>query len=69
MARQYHHPKTRRAYTVDVAEFITFTGLPDHMALRTVARAHVIALVQARQLAPASIRRKLSALSSLFDYL
>ena len=33
--------KTRRAYKVDVAEFMAFTGLPDHIALRTVARAHV----------------------------
>ena len=41
-------------------------------ALRTVARSHVIAWrkhLEARNLAPASIRRKLSALSSLFDYL
>jgi integrase/recombinase XerD len=64
--------KTRRAYKVDVAEFITFTNLKDHSALRTVARAHVIAWrkdMGARSLAPTSIRRKLSALSSLFDYL
>ena len=64
--------KTRRAYKVDVAEFIGFAGLPDHVALRTVARAHVIAWrkdMDARGLAPASIRRKLSPLSSLFDYL
>ena len=40
--------------------------------LRTVACAHVIAWrkhLEARALLPASIRRKLSALSSLFDYL
>lgn len=40
--------------------------------LRTVTRAHVIAWrkdLEARQLADTSIRRKLSALSSLFDYL
>jgi len=64
--------KTRRAYKVDVAEFITFTNLKDHSALRTVARAHVIAWrknMESRSLAPTSIRRKLSALSSLFDYL
>ncbi len=66
------NPKTRRAYKVDVAEFIAYTGLMDHNALRTVARAHVIAWrkdMEARSLAPTSIRRKLSALSSLFDYL
>ena len=40
--------------------------------LRTVARAHVIAWrkdLEACGLSPSSIRRKLSALSSLFDYL
>src|SRR5579863_9828723 len=57
--------KTRRAYKVDVTEFITFTNLKDHSALRTVTRAHVIAWrkdMAARSLAPTSIRRKLSAL-------
>jgi hypothetical protein len=33
------NPKTRRAYKVDFAEFITFTNLKDHSALRTVTRA------------------------------
>lgn len=64
--------KTRRAYKVDVTEFIAFTNLKDHSAVRTVSRAHVIAWrkdMEARSLAPTSIRRKLSALSSLFDYL
>jgi site-specific recombinase XerD len=64
--------KTRRAYKVDVAEFIAFTNLRDHSAFRTVARSHVIAWrkdMESRSLAPTSIRRKLSALSSLFDYL
>jgi integrase/recombinase XerD len=68
--------KTRRAYKVDVAEFIAFSSLDDFKAvpavLRTVTRAHVIAWrkgMEARSLAPTSIRRKLSALSSLFDYL
>jgi integrase/recombinase XerD len=40
--------------------------------LRTIARAHVIAWrkhLESRKLAAASIRRKLSALSSLFEYL
>ena len=55
-----------------MAEFLKFTGLPDHAALRTVTRAHVIVWrkdFESRSLAAASIRRKLSALSSLFDYL
>lgn len=64
--------KTRRAYKIDVAEFSTFTGLSEPTQLRTVTRAHVIAwrkALEARNLTPASIRRKLSALSSLYDYL
>jgi site-specific recombinase XerD len=66
------NPKTRRAYKNDVSEFSAFTGLRNPVELRTVTRAHVIAWrkdLEARALSPASIRRKLSALSSLFDYL
>jgi integrase/recombinase XerD len=55
-----------------VHEFVDFTGLREPAALRTVARSHVIAWrkhLESRELSHASIRRKLSALSSLFDYL
>ena len=64
--------KTRRAYKIDVGEFMAFAGLTESSQLRTVTRAHVIAWrkdMEARGLAPSSIRRKLSSLSSLFDYL
>jgi len=64
--------KTKRAYKSDVEEFSRFAGLRAPVELRLVARAHVIAWrkhLESRQLSPASIRRKLSALSSLFDYL
>jgi len=64
--------KTRRAYRNDVSEFSAFTGLRQPAELRTVTRAHVIAWrkhLESRVLAPSSIRRKLSALSALFDYL
>jgi integrase/recombinase XerD len=64
--------KTRRAYKVDVEEFIGFTGLRGIAELRGITRAHVIAWrkhLEKRALAPSSIRRKLSALSALFDYL
>ena len=64
--------KTRRAYKVDVAEFLGFSGLTEINSLRSVARAHVIAWrkdMERRGLASTSIRRKLSSLSSLFDYL
>jgi len=64
--------KTRRAYKNDAGEFFHFAGLQGSMEIRTVTRAHVIAWrkdLEFRQLADTSIRRKLSALSSLFDYL
>src|SRR5271170_4667371 len=66
------NPKTRRAYRNDVGEFSAFAGLRGPAELRTVTRAHVIAWrkdLEKRELAPSSIRRKLSALSALFDYL
>jgi integrase/recombinase XerD len=55
-----------------VGEFIAYAGLQDYGELRSIARAHIIGwrgTMEQRQLEPASIRRKLSALSSLFDYL
>ena len=64
--------KTRRAYKEDVREFIAFTALQDYMRLRSVGRSHIISWrkdMERRGLAPATVRRKLSALSSLFDYL
>jgi integrase/recombinase XerD len=64
--------KTRRVYKEDVREFIEFTALQDYMGLRSVGRSHVIAWrkdMERRDLAPSTIRRNLSALSSLFDYL
>jgi integrase/recombinase XerD len=66
------NPKTRRAYKVDVEEFIGFAGLRGIAELRSITRAHVIAWrkdLERRGLASSSIRRKLSALSALFDYL
>ena len=63
---------TRRAYRRDIQEFTAFAGLSSPAALRRVTRAHAIAwrqTLEARGLAPATIRRKLSALSSLFSYL
>src|ERR1700738_2591679 len=64
--------KTRRAYKEDVREFIAFTALQDYLRLRSVGRSHIISWrknKERRGLAPATVRRKLSALSSLFDYL
>ena len=64
--------KTRRAHKNDVREFIAYAGLHDYGELRSVARAHIIDWrrdMERRALEPATIRRKLSALSALFDYL
>ncbi len=64
--------QTRRAYKHDVREFSSFIGLQAPEELRLITRAHMIAWrgqLEARELSPATIRRKLSALSSLFDYL
>lgn len=64
--------KTRRAYQIDLRDFMQFVGIRNPIEFRTVARAHVIAWrkhLESRQLGGATIRRKLAALSSLFEYL
>jgi integrase/recombinase XerD len=55
-----------------VKDFTTFVGIARPEEFRLVTRAHFIAWrkdLERRALAPATIRRKLSALSSLFDHL
>ncbi len=67
-----NNEKTRRAYKIDIEEFTHFIGIQTPHEMRTVTRAHVIAWrkdLEARELAPSTIRRKLSALASLFDHL
>ena len=64
--------KTRRAYKIDIEDFTGFMGIKSPEAMRTVTRAHVLAWrkkLETQESSPATIRRKLSALSSLFDYL
>ena len=64
--------RTRRAYQQDVRDFTAFVGIERPEEFRVVTRAHLIAWrkeLERRELAPASIRRKLAAMSSLFDYL
>ncbi len=66
------NPHTRRAYRNDLKEFMTFTGIRTPVELRLITRAHVIAWrkdLDRRKLAPGSVRRKLSALSSLYEFL
>lgn len=65
-------PSTRRAYENHVREFAAKMGIEAPDQFRDVTRAHVIAwrkLMEGDELKPRTIRAKLSALSSLFDYL
>ena len=64
--------QTRRAYRNDINAFMRFTGIVQPAEFRTVARAHVLAWradLERQGLAGSTIRRKLAALASLFDYL
>ena len=66
------NPQTRRAYQNDVQEFMAFAGIADPHAFRLVGRGHVLAWrkdLERRALGAATIRRKLAALSSLFESL
>jgi integrase/recombinase XerD len=63
---------TRRAYRTDLQEFMGFVGIHQAEDLRQVTRAHVIAWrtdLERRELAGRTIRRKLAALSSLYESL
>src|SRR5262245_9387228 len=64
--------KTLRAYQLEITDFSAFVGINRPEEFRLITRAHVIAWrkdFERRQLSPSTIRRKLSALSSLFEYL
>jgi site-specific recombinase XerD len=63
---------TRRAYENAIKDFMAFTGIRKPEEFRAVTRAHVIAWrddLSHRTLNGTTIRHRLSALSSLFDYL
>src|SRR5580658_8314079 len=63
---------TRRAYRTDVKDFMEFAGLRAAGEFRLVKRSHLIAWrkhLEMRALEAPTIRRKLAALSSLFDFL
>lgn len=64
--------QTRRAYKIDLKDFMAFVGLDQVEDLRSITRAHVLAWrtdLEQRSLAKSTVRRKLAALSSLFNYL
>src|SRR5579864_3373480 len=65
-------PGTRRIYQIDIRDFMGFTGIREPEEFRLVSRAHVIAYrdeLKRRGLQGATIRRKLAALSSMYEYL
>ncbi len=64
--------RTKRAYESDLKDFLAFVGIREPREIRQVTRAHVLAwrkTLEERALSASTIRRKLSALSSLFEYL
>jgi integrase len=63
---------TRRAYENAIRDFMGFTGIVRPEEFRAVTRAHVIAWsdeLTRRGLGGATIRHRLAALASLFEYL
>jgi site-specific recombinase XerD len=68
---------TRRAYENAIGDFMRFTGIARPEEFRTVTRAHVIAwrddlarrTLGDRALGGSTVRHRLAALSSLFEYL
>ena len=64
--------QTRRAYEGDIRAFMRFAGIVQPEEFRVVARGHVLAWrakLEQQGLAGATIRRKLAALASLYEYL
>ena len=64
--------QTRRAYENDIRAFMRFVGIERPEEFRTVARGHVLAWradLEKQGLAGSTIRRKLAALASLYEYL
>jgi len=66
------NPQTRRAYKNDITSFSVFVGIRQPEEFRQVTRAHVLAWrseLEFKALSGPTIRRKLAALASLFEYL
>jgi len=66
------NPNTRRVYENAIRDFMGFTGIIRPEEFRRVTRAHIIAWrddLTRRALGGSTIRHRLAALASLFDYL
>ena len=65
-------PGTRRIYKTDIRDFMAFNQIREAPEFRIITRAHVIAYrddLARRGLQGTTIRRKLAAVSSLYEYL
>jgi integrase/recombinase XerD len=65
-------PQTRRAYRRDIQSFVQFCGLNGTAEFDSIRRPHVMAWrsdMQRQALSGSTIRRRMSALASLFDFL
>ena len=63
---------TRRACRADLTDFMSFAGIQDSIEFRIVTRGHILAWrksLEVRTVSGATIRRKMVATSSLFEYL
>ena len=70
--KNIRNPTTKRAYENAIKDFMRFTGIKRPEEFRAVTRAHVIAWrddLGDRVLSGTTIRHRLAALSSLFQYL
>jgi integrase/recombinase XerD len=70
--KNIRNPNTKRAYENAVKDFMLFTGIKRPEEFRLVTPAHVIAWrddLGERTLGGTTIRHRLAALSSLFQYL
>ena len=66
------NPNSHRAYENAIRDFMRFTGIARPEEFRIVTRAHVIAWrddLARRELGGSTVRHRLAALSSLFEYL
>ena len=64
--------QTRRAYQNNLRAFMAFVGIAVPEEFRSVTRAHILAWradLERQKLAGSTIRRKLAALASLYEYL
>lgn len=67
-----NNAQTRRSYENALRDFMNFTGIKKPEEFRKITRAHIIAWrdeLAGRDLSGMTIRHRLAALSSLFEYL